>query len=210
MPPARSPYRPRKTPKQQRAWQTRERILAAAAHVFAEHGYASGTTDRIAEHAGLSIGSLYQYFPNKDAILVALAGAHLDETADTIRTHLAEARSLREWLSALTRALADLHAANPRLHQVLFEQAPRPPDLVARFHKAEAEAESLVAELLRNDPATQVPDPAHAARFVVALVESLIHRFTSSDPAELTEEIVTIVTRYLGDGHNMPDQATTN
>jgi len=61
-------FRPRKQPTQDRAAKTRQRILDAAAHVFAEHGYAAGTTNRIAEHAGLSIGSLNQYFPNKDAV----------------------------------------------------------------------------------------------------------------------------------------------
>src|SRR5712672_1569394 len=71
-----APLRPRKAPRQQRALDTRRRLLDAAAHVFAEHGYAAGTTNRIAEAAGHSIGSLYQYFPNKDAILVELASEH--------------------------------------------------------------------------------------------------------------------------------------
>lgn len=70
--------RPRKQPRQARAELTRQRILAAAAHVFAEYGYAAGTTNRIAERAQISIGSLYQYYPNKDAILVELLTRHLD------------------------------------------------------------------------------------------------------------------------------------
>ncbi|MFI0448866.1 TetR/AcrR family transcriptional regulator [Actinomadura sp. 6N118] len=201
MPPPRSAHQPRKTPRQQRAWRTRARILAAAAHVFAEHGYASGTTDRIAEQAGLSIGSLYQYFPNKDAILVTLAQAHLDDTIQAIRTHLTQPQSLEQWLPAVTGALVDLHVDNPRLHQVLFEQAPRPPELLAQFHQAEQEAVTLVAKLLREDPGVQVPDPDAAARYVVAIIESLIHRFIGhipgSDHTALTGQIVYIVTRYL-------------
>jgi AcrR family transcriptional regulator len=55
-----------------------EQILDAAAHVFGERGYA-GTTNHVAERAGISIGSLYQYFPDKDALVVALHGRHLDE-----------------------------------------------------------------------------------------------------------------------------------
>jgi len=62
-------YRPRRQPKQHHAKETRQRVLDAAAQVFAERGYSAGTTNRMAEHAELSIGSLYQYFPNKDAIL---------------------------------------------------------------------------------------------------------------------------------------------
>lgn len=73
-----SRIQPRKRPRQVRAELTRERILDAAARVFAEHGYAAGTTNRIAERARVSIGSLYQYYPNKDAILAELIGDHLD------------------------------------------------------------------------------------------------------------------------------------
>ncbi|MGW3352800.1 TetR/AcrR family transcriptional regulator [Nonomuraea rubra] len=203
MPPARSPYRPRKTPRQQRAWQTRRRIEEAAAHVFARHGYASGTTDRIAEEAGLSVGSLYQYFPNKDAILLVLAQTHLDQTAETIQAVLSEPRPLHQWLPRLIRELVRVHAENPRLHQVMFEQAPRPPELLGRFRRAEEEAVTSIERLLRTDQERPPPaNSARQARFVLATIESLVHRFTGGaagfDPAELEEEITAIVTRYLG------------
>jgi AcrR family transcriptional regulator len=58
---------PRARPSQARSRDTVEALLQAAAQVFECHGYAAGTTNRIAERAGVSIGSLYQYFPNKDA-----------------------------------------------------------------------------------------------------------------------------------------------
>ncbi|GAA2595903.1 hypothetical protein GCM10010411_31700 [Actinomadura fulvescens] len=66
--------RPRKAPGQQRAVETRERLLAAAARVFSEYGYAAGTTNRIAEAAGHSIGSLYQYFPTSMAAAASWSG----------------------------------------------------------------------------------------------------------------------------------------
>src|SRR5690349_2221804 len=78
MPSADRRLQPRRKPRQVRAELTRERILNAAAHIFTEHGYAAGTTNHIAEHARVSIGSLYQYFPNKDAILAALLVRHID------------------------------------------------------------------------------------------------------------------------------------
>ncbi|TMR94775.1 TetR/AcrR family transcriptional regulator [Nonomuraea basaltis] len=201
MPMPRSAYEPRKTPRQQRAWQTRERILAASAHIFAEYGYASGTTDRIAEEAGLSIGSLYQYFPNKDAILLILARTHLDETAQAVRQALAEPRPLDQWLPALTEAVVELHAGNPRLHQVLFEEAPRPPDLRGLFRRLEHEAVIAVEELLRGDPGLEASQVAVRARFVIATIESLTHRFigraSEVDADGLAKEISTIVTKYL-------------
>src|ERR1700722_2109912 len=70
---------PRKAAKQARAQATVDAILEAGAQIFERLGYAGATTNRIAERAGVSIGSLYQYFPSKDAILVALARRHLEE-----------------------------------------------------------------------------------------------------------------------------------
>ncbi|MGK9273306.1 TetR/AcrR family transcriptional regulator [Williamsia muralis] len=70
--------RARKTPVQDRSRFMVDVILEAATRVFDSEG-AAGTTNRIADVAGVSIGSLYQYFPNKHAIMAALAWRHLDE-----------------------------------------------------------------------------------------------------------------------------------
>lgn len=64
--------RPRKQPRQARSRELVERVLVASARVFAEEGYAAATTNRIAEQAGVSVGSLYQFFPHKAALLQAL------------------------------------------------------------------------------------------------------------------------------------------
>ncbi len=129
-------FRPRKQPKQDRAAQTRQRILDSAAHVFAAYGYAAGTTNRIAEHAELSIGSLYQYFPNKDAILHALMDAHVDAGAKLLGDRLSGGlpEHLDDALRVFVRATIDNHRDNPRLHQVLFEEAPRAPAFLSRLH----------------------------------------------------------------------------
>src|SRR5690606_37474069 len=103
-------------------------ILEAAAQLFQRHGYAATTTDKIAERAGVSIGSLYQYFPNKDAILVALADHHLRDTAEeVIRTLAAAARgraALPGLLAELIRQVAAAHLGRPELHRLLFDLAP--------------------------------------------------------------------------------------
>jgi AcrR family transcriptional regulator len=194
-------YQPRRTPTQRRAWRTRERILAGAAQVFAEYGYASGTTDRIATAAGLSVGSLYQYFPNKDAILLVLATSHIDQTAEAIRKTLAEVRPAEAWLPELAAAVVDQHVENPRLHQVLFEEAPRPPEVVARFREAESEAVTAIAALLRTDSKLRISRPDRCARFVVNTIEALTHRFMGATPQintdDLVEEITSMVSKYL-------------
>jgi len=131
-----APLRPRKAPRQQRAVDTRRRLLDAAAHVFAEFGYARGTTNRIAEAAGHSIGSLYQYFPSKEALVAAVMDRHTQEISEVTRKALVKAAALpieaaaREFVSVAI----DGHRVNPKLHGVLAEQIPH----VGRLENIEA------------------------------------------------------------------------
>ncbi len=94
--------KPRKRPLQERSKETVEIVLKAAGQVFQRQGYAAGTTDRIAERAGVSVGTLYQYFPNKDSILALLAERHIDEGFKLVEAKLAE--SLTWTTSGLTDA----------------------------------------------------------------------------------------------------------
>ncbi|MGA7466612.1 TetR/AcrR family transcriptional regulator [Mycobacterium sp.] len=195
-------FRPRKQPTQHRAAKTRQRILDAAAHVFAEHGYIAGTTNRIAEHAGLSIGSLYQYFPNKDAVLRALMDAHVDAGATLLTERLSGGlpERLDDTLRVFVRATIDNHRDNPRLHRVLFEEAPRAPTFLTRLHELEQQTVDAAAQLLERRPDVHAGGRL-SARMVVATIESLVHRLiTSPDPVDtqqLEDEIVILLTGYL-------------
>src|SRR5258708_24465090 len=133
-PQARKRLEPRKKPSQSRSRDTVAAILDAAAQVFAESGYAAATTNHIARRAGVSIGSLYEYFANKDALLVALTERHVDEAERELtvelRTLAAAPLPLARMIERLVRAMVDLHARDPLLHRVLFEQAPLPARLL--------------------------------------------------------------------------------
>ncbi len=118
----------RKVPRQARALRTVSFILEAAAYILARHGLAGFTTNRVAERAGVNIASLYQYFPNKAAILDALQARH------AARPDQPDALALRQRLAALP--LADLlramvegalaeHADNPGMHRILMTTLPR-------------------------------------------------------------------------------------
>jgi AcrR family transcriptional regulator len=207
MTPATRRLTPRKTPVQHRAVETRARILDAAARVFGEHGYAAGTTNRIAAGADLSVGSLYQYFPNKDAILVELVRRHLDEGLRAVVAGLAAVdehapdRTRRLLEAAVDAAIAN-HVEDPGLHQVLFEESPRPPQLLAELHAAERRVVELAATVLAADPSVQVADPAIAARIVVTTIESLVHRTLATRDRRVAipafrHELLTMLTRYL-------------
>ncbi|MCF6387803.1 TetR/AcrR family transcriptional regulator [Mycobacterium sp. MBM] len=194
-------FRARKQPRQQRSAQTRDDILDAAARVFSRHGYAAGTTNRIAAAADVSIGSLYQYFPNKDAILAALTDAHIDAgtnlLAERLRGGLPEA--LDDLVRLFVRAAIDNHREDRALHRVLFEEAPRSAALLARLRAAEARGVAAVTELLRHHPEVTVADPEFAARLTIATVESLVHRLIAApvDVAQLEDEVVRLLTGYL-------------
>ena len=110
--------KPRKSPRQRRSAETVEAILGAAAQVFSARGYAGATTNHIAKRAGVSIGSLYQYFPNKDAILVALVQRHVEETAGTLQSTVQAALQsgwdLDQLLDQVVRASLRQHTAAPQ------------------------------------------------------------------------------------------------
>ncbi|MGO9028048.1 MAG: TetR/AcrR family transcriptional regulator [Acidimicrobiales bacterium] len=205
--PSTKSLQPRKQAKQRRAADTRERILEAAAHVFAEYGYAAGTTNRIAERAGVSIGSLYQYFPNKDSILVELVHAHVNAGISIIQRHLSASampESLDAQIRLFVRATIENHVDAPALHQVLFEEAPRPAELLKMLHAAEEWIVQAAQHLLAEHPEVAVTDIETAARLVVSAIESLVHRyFAAGQPIELLrfeDELVAMLSRYLHGG----------
>ncbi|AKQ64582.1 Transcriptional regulator, TetR family [Myxococcus hansupus] len=183
-----------------------ETILTAAARVFAQRGYAGGTTNHIAARAGVSVGSLYEYFPNKDALLVALMERHLEESETLLSTTLSSVfpsdgtlPPLRLLVQALVDSAVRLHADSPRLHRVLFEEAPRPPRIKKRLEALEASLCEGVASLLSIHPEVRAPSPSVAAAMVVRTVESLTHRAVLDDllTPELPREMTRMLCAYL-------------
>jgi AcrR family transcriptional regulator len=181
-------------------------IVEAAARVFEERGYAEATTNGIAERAGFSIGSLYQYFPNKESILAVLLEQHTQEVAnavEAIRRHVAEeSHDLVGVLHHFVETMVELHSKNPRLQHVLLEEAPRPPHLKAKLRELEEAAMESTEILLRANPQVGIEDYRTAAYLVVQSVETLVHRFVIEPPHEVSRErfageLVQMLVRYL-------------
>jgi len=183
---------------------TVEAILDAAAQVFESRGYAAGTTNRIARRAGVSIGSVYEYFPNKDAIVVALAERELERERQEILDLLegSEERSLMGLLGEFIATITRFHARSPALHRILFEEAEHPPEAhscVLRFEESIAHALERVLRTHRLD----IDDPDVAAHLIVQTTESLAHRFVlrgihELDQSAFVAELTTLFARYLG------------
>ncbi|GAB7036820.1 MULTISPECIES: TetR/AcrR family transcriptional regulator [Catenuloplanes] len=202
MPPAARRLQPRREPRQVRAELTRERILTAAAHVFTEYGYAAGTTNRIAERARISIGSLYQYFPNKDAILAQLLVRHIDRGTWTQadRVDLAPG-SLRAMVHAMVRDAIDNHSDDPQLLRIMIEQAPFSPDLLDAINRHGETRTAQIRDLLGRHPDVGVRDLTTAAELILFTVEMNTHKLMADPrgiPVDTVEtELVDMITRYL-------------
>jgi AcrR family transcriptional regulator len=189
---------PRKRPRQQRSRDTVAAVLEAAAQVFEREGY-TATTNRIAERAGVSIGTVYQYFPNKRALLYALAEQHLTAAHERLSTLFAELDRTRPgWegtVRAVATAVAALHADRPRLHALLYEYTPRPPEGVARLHELYRMVIREVAEhLRRHGPPDE--DAEHTAALLVHAADAQLHRILlgTNDLAEQLTSTLRVAT----------------
>jgi AcrR family transcriptional regulator len=170
---------PRKQPTQERAKATVDAIVAAAAQVLIAHGYERTTTARVARRAGVSVGSLYQYFPNKEALVAELIERHADELVATVRDVLL--RHSCATLAACVRAAIDAtitaHRIDPRLHKILHEQIPRVGKL-GRAMRANDDITREIERSLRAHAAELHPslDPAVAATVIDTVMDAIAHK----------------------------------
>jgi AcrR family transcriptional regulator len=206
---------PRKRPRQRRSRETVTRILDASARIFGARGYRSTTTNEIAEAAGVSIGSLYQYFPNKDALLVALAERHVEDASAAFADRLADLGRQAPALPVVARELVSLAVevnAEPSLGRLLFDEAPRTPEVRRRLDALVSGIAAAVADILRRAGAGGA-DPEVRARLLVAMVDSAVHEVVLRvDPAstrdEATGELVELLLHGLGERPGDPCPAS--
>jgi AcrR family transcriptional regulator len=204
------PLDPRKRPRQRRAQETLDAILQATAQVLEADGYNKLSTNLVAKVAGVSIGSLYQYFPNKDALLLELFQRHTDEMLTLLG---------REVLSMATEPIPDAvrrfirlniheHAEHPRLHLALVQHMLNiGPEHVQLIQDRALAAVKAYLALHRDEILPQNLDVA--AFVLVTTVQGVIHAAVLERPDYLDEEaleqeLCDIVLRYL-----LPPDAAT-
>jgi AcrR family transcriptional regulator len=195
---------PRKSPRQARARATVDAILTATARVLQREGFDRASTNRVARAAGVSVGSLYQYFPSKEALVAALAERHIEEMSRELKKTIARvaALDLEEAVREVVGLLLRAHAVDPGLHRVLIEQVPRVGRL-ERLREVELQTESLVrAWLEAHVTEVRACDLDTAAFVVCTAVEALAHVAVLYHPERLespvlAEEITTLIVRYL-------------
>ena len=164
---------PRREPRQERSRQSVEMILEAVQRVVDRHGVEAVTTNRIAEAAGVSIGSLYQYFPDKKAIFAALHDRHVDDVRRVMaraETDCASA-SFKDFTCQLVEGLADVHAKEAHLHEIVAIAAP----VGANGFKSALQA-TLSSMISPSGLERYRPETTQRMLFVLPhLVEALVH-----------------------------------
>lgn len=163
---------PRKKPAQARSRATVEAILEAAARILRDRGPGAVTTNGVAELAGVSVGSLYQYFPSREAILAELVrrlrlsmSARLTEASEAM-----QGRPLEEAIPVMMAAAVHAYEHEPRLTAALEEaeaRLPRDPEVMAGRRQVR---EAMVACLDRH----QIADPGEAAMDIIAMTRGIV------------------------------------
>lgn len=198
--------KPRKQAVQKRSRHTVDCILEGAAHIFSQKGYALTTTNHIAEKAGVSIGSLYQYFPNKEAIIVSLAQQHLTEVGHMIDGLLTRAEkgelAVSDMLGQVVNNMIDIHMQAPRLHQAIFNEAPLPEDLKQALSSYERKLAVRLENILSSTGALPLEPTATSCLLMVQVIESLSHWYAVNVPENITrdkmaEEMIAIIEAYM-------------
>ena len=183
--------KPRKQATQERSRATVAALVEATARILVSDGFDKASTNRIAEVAGVSIGSLYQYFPSKEALVIAVAERHNREIMQAVGVALDELGSLP--VEAAVRRLIgvaiDGHRVNPELHRVLAEEVPRTGDLEGLRYVNEDAGRRFRQFLEEHRDEVAVQDLDLAAFVCATSIESLTHNAVLHRPELCSDEM---------------------
>lgn len=195
---------PRRRPRQARAQATVDAIIKATAHVLTTEGYDRASTNRIAQAAGVSIGSLYQYFPSKEALVAALVDTHLAKMVAVLKSALQDMRpdDMHRNTRVIVEGLVAAYRVDPVLHNVLCQEVPKVGEL-RRVYEFEAQLASLCRGYLGSlEGQIRVKDVDRAIFILVNTVPNLVRASVHADPectsdARLVDDATDLIVRYL-------------
>jgi len=186
----------RKKPKQDRSRTMVEVIVEATTRIIEDDGLAGLTTNRVARVAGVSVGSLYQYFPNKDALVEAVRERFAARFQSALLALLARlpGLSLDQAIDAWVETMVELHTESPGVHNAVGEGSPP--------EAQEALAIVLGGYLDAHADEIRRPDRPLAGRVLMDAGEALVHNTALRDPARLEDpawvaEVCDLLRRYL-------------
>jgi AcrR family transcriptional regulator len=190
----------RHRPQQARSQERVDLILDTAAEFIAEVGYEAVTTNAIAERAGISIGSLYRYFPDKDAILRGLSVRHLEQVRaiyDQVLTEDLVYLPLEVVIDRIVDPFVELHVACPAFKQILLG-ADISADIAAASEEVYEEIdERMVAFLQQAAPGLDEQRARLVAMACEAQVKALLSLITCDSEPEFCEQLTAEMKRML-------------
>lgn len=174
--------------------------MRATARILVRDGYDALTTNRVAQEAGASVGSLYQYFASKEALVAALLDQHVERTMAQLRGAMPSLLLLppHEVVPRFLQLMIESHRIDPKLHRVFMEELPR----IGHFAKTEAFMEEcmVMGEAYLRAHAAEIGPQNHAlTAFLLAhVIEALTHAAMHSRPELLsTPEFASEVSRMI-------------
>jgi AcrR family transcriptional regulator len=190
----------RKYPRQARSRATIEAILEAGAHILGERGWDSLTTNAVAARAGVSIGSLYQYFPNKLALIEAVRRRHFDEVLTVLRRAADEDQPRAARIEALVDGMIGVHAKSPAAHRVLLEETPRGRETRSVHDQFAAGLQRSYEAIVKTLRGRTAANSRIAAQVLASAVAGVVHDAASRgtlDSEALRCELIKLVRAYL-------------
>jgi len=196
---------PRRRPRQARAQATVDAIVKATARVLVDEGYDRASTNRVALAAGVSIGSLYQYFPSKEALVAALVEDHIAKMHGALTQSLAASSGGGSTLDArakqLVRGVITAYRVDPQLDHVLCQEVPKVGELQRVYGFEQYLAERCRAHLF-SDTNVRPLDIERAVFLLVNAVPGVVRASVKEDPRgeaddRLADELTDMIVRYL-------------
>lgn len=193
--------KPRKVPRQERALQTVDAILKASAYILKKQGFGGLNTNAVAEEAGVNIASVYQYFPNKEAILVELIRRHAEETRKRTSAVLREpgaGESFEKRMEQAIEASIAVHSVDPELHAIFTQEGAR-----LRLERFETESDAAIEEESQKWVRSTKRANAEMALWIAqTAIHAVVHSAfvarpdIAKDPA-FAKELAKLTQRYL-------------
>lgn len=198
--------KPRKKGSQARSKQTVEFIMEAAAQVLEEKGFEKATTDRIAEKAGVSIGTLYQYFPNKDAIFLEHRLRHV-RAIESLFDGLLQLTPISEPLTSdmlklLINVMIDHNLNTKQQHHAVEEALPKTDQLRQLEIEIQQQITEKATKFMSTIPNLRVTQFELAIPMMITMLEALIHWYLKKgddevDRVRFVDEMTDLLSRYL-------------
>jgi AcrR family transcriptional regulator len=212
-------FEPRKTPVQARATVTVQAISEATIQILLNQGAERLTTTRVADRAGVSVGTLYQYFPNKQSLLFAVLEGHMEKITEAVEDacELARHKPITEMIKEVVEAFVDAKIARADISVALYKVAPDVGGL-ALIRRGTQRVQKAIVRMLESAPETKTSPDEFAIQMMLAAMSGAMRSVleTGGSPAmmrKLREHLVLLCGSYMVACHadtNRSDEISGN